>query len=334
MANTAPTPKAVALVLLPALVLMLAFAFFYVGAFHDPTPHHVPLAVVGPPTVAAQLNRLPGDPLDARQASSRADALSQIDDREVYGAYEAATNRLFVASAANRATAVALEAGVRSRRRCAGPAGRPRHRRQAAAAQGSERHRGVLRGDRLGVRWLHRRDAHRADREPAQHAAGGARQRGSERSRGLRIVAGILSVVMLRACFDTFSGHVVAMCAIAALTVFASGAATAGIQAAAGPAGTGLVILVFVILGNSASGGPFARPLLPGLWRTIGGVLPPGASVDLARSALFFDGARIVGPILVLVGWAALGTLLALALGGRIMDPVDVEAEAAAGAAV
>ena len=95
-----------------------------------------------------------------------------------------------------------------------------------------------------------------------------------------------------------------------------------------------LVILVFVILGNSASGGPFARPLLPGLWRTIGGVLPPGASVDLSRSALFFGGARIAGPVLVLVGWAALGTLLALALGGRIMDPVDAEAAAAAGAAV
>src|SRR5215475_4569230 len=75
MANVAPTPKAVALVLLPATVLMLAFAFFYVGAFHDPTPHHVPLAVVGPPAVAAQLNRLPGEPLDARQVSSRSDAL-------------------------------------------------------------------------------------------------------------------------------------------------------------------------------------------------------------------------------------------------------------------
>jgi hypothetical protein len=124
------------------------------------------------------------------------------------------------------------------------------------------------------------------------------------------------------------------MCAIAALTVVASGAATAGIQAAAGPAGTGLVILVFVILGNSASGGPFARPLLPGLWRTIGGVLPPGASVDLARSALFFDGADIARPILVLAGWIALGAILALALGGRIMDPVDTEAAAAAGASV
>ena len=118
---------------------------------------------------------------------------------------------------------------------------------------------------------------------------------------GFSIVAGILSVVLLRASFDVFAGHVVALSAIAALTIFASGAATAGIQAAIGPAGTGLVIIVFVIVGNAAAGGPFARPLLPGFWRTIGGVLPPGASVDLARSALFFDGARIAGPILVLV---------------------------------
>jgi hypothetical protein len=131
-----------------------------------------------------------------------------------------------------------------------------------------------------------------------------------------------------------FAGHVVALCAIAALTIFASGAATAGIQAAAGPAGTGLVILVFVILGNPASGGPFARPLLPGLWRTIGGVLPPGAAVDLSRSALFFDGARVAGPILVLAGWAAFGTALVIALGGRVVNMVEAEMEAAAGAAV
>ena len=151
---------------------------------------------------------------------------------------------------------------------------------------------------------------------------------------GFGIVAGILSVVMLRACFHVFSSHVVVLCAIAALTIFASAAATAGIQAAAGPAGTGLVILVFVILGNAASGGPFARPLLPGLWRAIGGVLPPGASVDLARSALFFDGSRIAGPILVLVGWAVFGTALVVALGGRVVNMVEAETEAAAGAAV
>jgi hypothetical protein len=95
-----------------------------------------------------------------------------------------------------------------------------------------------------------------------------------------------------------------------------------------------LVILLFVILGNPASGGPFARPLLPGLWRAIGGLLPPGASVDLARAALFFDGARIAGPILVLAGWAVLGAALTVALGGRVMSMVEAETEAAAGAAV
>ena len=333
MATTAPTPKAVTLVLVPALVLMLAFAFSYVGAFHEPLPHRVPLAVVGPPAVAAQLNRLPGDPLDARQASSRRDALSQIDDRNVYGAYDAGTNRLFVASAANRATAIALEETFN----------------RAAAAQSRPAPlvsdvKPLPLKDPNGTAAFYAMIAWMFGGYIASTLIGligsprsGSRQRAGARIgvlAGFAVVAGILSVVMLRACFGAFSGHVVAMCGIAALTIFASGAATAGIQAAAGPAGTGLVILVFVILGNSASGGPFARPLLPGLWRTIGGVLPPGASVDLARSALFFDGARIAGPILVLVGWATLGALLSLALGGRVMDPVDVEARAAAGAAV
>jgi hypothetical protein len=333
MAGAAPSPKVVSLVLLPALVLMLAFAFSYVGAFHDPTPHNVPLAVVGPPSVAAQLAALPGDPLDPRATASRQAALSQINDRKVYGAYEAATNRLFVASAANRATAIALEETFD---RIAAAQGRPAVRVTDVKPLPPKDSNGTAAFYAM-IAWMF--GGYIAS--TLIGLVGSPRSRSRQRAAarigalaGFAVIGGILSVVMLRAGFGVFSGHVVAMCAIAALTIFASGAATAGIQAAAGPAGTGLVILVFVILGNSASGGPFARPLLPGLWRTIGGLLPPGASVDLARSALFFDGARIVGPILVLVGWAAFGTVLALALGGRIMDPADVEARAAAGAAV
>jgi ABC-2 family transporter protein len=333
IANAAPTPKAVALALVPALVLTVAFAFSYVGAFHDPTPHQVPVAVVGPPEVAGQLDGLPGDPLDTRQASSRDDALSQIDDRDVYAAYDATTNQLFVASAANRATAVALETVFD----------------RVAAAQGSPAPKVT------DVKPLPPKDPNGTALFYAVIAwvFGGyiastligligsprsrSRQRAAARLGALAahsVIAGILSVVILRICFDVFSGHVVALSAIAILTIFASGAASAGIQAAIGEAGTALVILGFVILGNAASGGPFARPLLPGFWSTIGGLLPPGAGVDLSRSALFFDGERIVGPIFVLVGWAGLGAALALALGGRITDPVEVEARAAAGAAV
>jgi hypothetical protein len=329
----APGPKAVALVLLPALVLMLAFALSYVGAFHDPKPHNVPLAVVGPPSLATQLDQLPGDPLDARESPSRPDALSQIDDRKVYGAYEAATNRLYVASAANRATAVALE---RTFDRLAAVQRRPAVRvtdvkplplkdpngTAAFYAVIAWVFGGYIAATLIGLIGAPRSSSHR--RAAARIGA----------LAGFGLVAGILSVILLRAFFGVFAGHVVALCAIAALTIFASGAATAGIQAAAGAAGTGLVILLFVILGNAASGGPFARPLLPGLWRTIGGVLPPGASVDLARASLFFDGARIAGPILVLVGWAAFGTALLIALGGRVVSMVEAETEAAAGAAV
>jgi hypothetical protein len=283
--------------------------------------------------VVDQLNRAPGEPLDARQASSRSDAISQIDDREVYGAYEAATNRLFVASAANRATAVALEATFnRIAAAQRGPAVQVTDVKPLPPKDpnGTAAFYAVIAwvfGGYIGATLIGLIGSPRSSSRRRAAARLGA-------FAGFGIVAGILSVVTLRVSFGVFSGHVIAMSAIGALTIFASGAATAGIQAAAGPAGTGLIILVFVILGNSASGGPFARPLLPGLWRTIGGVLPPGASVDLARSALFFDGERIIGPMLVLVAWAALGTLLALALGGRIMDPADTEAAAAAGAAV
>ena len=333
IAGAAPTPKAVALVLLPALVLMLAFAFSYVGAFHEPTPHDVPLAVVGPASVVAQLDALPGHPLDPRATASRQAAISQIDDREVYGAYEAATNRLFVASAANRATAIALE---RTFDRVAAAQGRPAVRVTDVKPlppkdpNGTAAFYAVIAwvfGGYIGATLIGVIGTPRS----RSHARGAARIGALA---GFGLVAGVLSVLLLRASFDVFTGHVVALCAIAALTIFASGAATAGIQAAAGPAGTGLVILVFVILGNAASGGPFARPLLPGLWRTIGGVLPPGASVDLARAALFFDGARIAGAILVLVGWAALGAALVIALGGRVVSMVEAETEAAAGAAV
>jgi len=333
VAGAAPTPKAVALVLLPALVLMLAFAFSYVGAFHDPTPHNLRVAVVGPASVAAQLNQLPGEPLDARASPSRSDALSQIDDRKVYGAFEAATNRLFVASAANGAAAIALE---RTFDRVAAAQNRPAVRvtdvkplppkdangTAAFYAMIAWIFGGYIASTLIGLI---------GDARSHSHARGSARIGALA---GFAVVAGILSVLLLRVCFGVFAGHVVALSAIAALAIFSSAAATAGIQAVAGPAGTGLVILLFVILGNPASGGPFARPLLPGLWRTIGGVLPPGATVDLARSALFFDGARIAGPILVLVVWAVIGTAPVIALRGRVVDMAEAEAEAAAGAAV
>src|SRR5512132_3613871 len=210
MANMAPTPKTVAIVLFPALVLMLAFAFSYVGAFHDPTPHNVPVAVVGPPAATSQLDALPGDPLDARQASSRADALSQIDDREVYGAYDATTNRLFVASAANRATAIALETTFD---RVAAAQGRPAVRVTDVKPlppkdpNGTAAFYAVIAwvfGGYIGATLIGLVGSPRS-----RSRARGAARIGA--LAGFAVVAGILSVLILRATFDVFTGHVLAL---------------------------------------------------------------------------------------------------------------------------
>ena len=327
-------PPAAAILAVPLVVLLVLTLFAWPSSRLE--PRDLPVAVAGAPAAADAIElRLAGQEgaFDVHRYATEREARRAIDDREVYGAYDVAANRLYVASAANRATAIALEQTMN----------------RAAAAQG-----------RAAVRVTDVKPL--SPKDPNGTAIfygviawvfGGyiaatlvgvigtprsrSRTRGAARSGALAafgLVAGILAVLMLRVCFGIFDGHVVALCAIAALTIFASGAATAGIQALAGPAGTALVILLFVILGNAASGGPFARPLLPGLWRTIGGVLPPGAAVDLGCSALFFDGARIAGPILVLAGWAVFGTVMLVALGGRVMSVVEAETEAAAGAAV
>jgi hypothetical protein len=236
IAGAAPTPMAVAVVLLPAFVLMLAFALSYIGAFHEPTPHNVPMAVRRAAVGRDAARPAPGDPLDTRAAPSRADALAQIDDREVYGAYDVAANRLYVASAANRATAIALE---QTMNRAAAAQGRPAVRVTDVKPlpPRTEWNGRVLRGDRMGVRRVHRVDADRSDRHPRSRSRARAAARiGALAAFG--VVSGILSVIALRACFGVFAGHIVALCAIAALTIFASAAATAGIQAAAGPAGS------------------------------------------------------------------------------------------------
>ncbi len=316
---------------------MLAFATSYVGAFHKPTPHRVPVALVAPKRVATQsagrLNRLPGGPLQVRLATSVKAAIALIDGRQVYGAYDATTDTLYVADAANPATATALtlifDDTLAAERE---PAARVVDLKPLAASDPNGTVpfytviawvfggylAAVLIGLAVGNRSSSRRRA--ADRITALGA--------------FAVAGSLLQILVLRSAFGVLHGHLPALWACGTLIVLSSGLATAGLQALAGMGGTGLVILWFVIIGNASSGGPFARPLLPGFWRTVGGLLPPGAGVDLLRGVLFFGGSRILGPIIVLLGWLLAGGALAIWHGGRIVDPQEAEIEIAAAAAI
>lgn len=62
--------------------------------------------------------------------------------------------------------------------------------------------------------------------------------------------------------------------------------------------------LFFVVLGNSASGGAVAPPLLPRPFAIVSEWLPSGATVEALRNAIYFGHYQHVQPIAVSAGWA------------------------------
>jgi hypothetical protein len=74
--------------------------------------------------------------------------------------------------------------------------------------------------------------------------------------------------------------------------------------------------LLFVVLGNTSSGGAVAWPLLPPFFAFIGRWLPPGATVSALRNAVYFRHDQHAEPLVVLAGWSIAG-IAALLLASR-----------------
>jgi hypothetical protein len=80
------------------------------------------------------------------------------------------------------------------------------------------------------------------------------------------------------------------------------------------------VWLLFVVLGNTSSGGAVAPPLLPPPYEFIGRWLSPGATVNALRDTVYFPQTQQIEPVLVLVAWATaglVGLFAAVRLTGR-----------------
>ena len=78
---------------------------------------------------------------------------------------------------------------------------------------------------------------------------------------------------------------------------------------------------LFVILGSASSGGAVAPPLLPRFYELIGRFLPPGATVETLRSAVYFPDAQHWEPIVTMTIWlvgALTGLLVSSRLRGRV----------------
>jgi hypothetical protein len=101
--------------LITPLLMCLGMGLAYMGAFVTPEPHHLPVAVVGTTpramVFAQTVKDTAGDKLDVRTVATRADAVALLKSRDVTGAYvpSAEAPELLVASAASDMGATAVE---------------------------------------------------------------------------------------------------------------------------------------------------------------------------------------------------------------------------------
>lgn len=304
------------IVVLLALVTGL-LGWLLLGVFHASDPHDVPVALIGEgPPVAGIVGALSKDEVfDVKRVQSGRAARELIADREVYGAYapRAGAGRLLVAGAASpavadllRTTARALDARrdvrtVPTDIRPLPPEDRaglsPLWLTFVAALAG------VLAG------WLLERLAPSVRRGPklALVRAGVLLV--------FAIVAGAL-LALVASLLDVYPDYSLEVAGVLALATLGAAAVSAFLTGALGAVVGGVAgVTVFPVLGALVtSGGLNAPELLPKLWTQIGSVLPGQPSIELIRSFVYFDGAAVTVPLVVLGAYAAGGILLMLAL--------------------
>ncbi|MFE4261326.1 DUF3533 domain-containing protein [Streptomyces sp. NPDC056883] len=309
-----------ALLVLGVLALQLAFITSYVGAFHHPKPSEIPIAVAAPAApiaeqTAKQLSALPGKPLDPRAVQDEATALRQIHNRDVDGALivdpAGTTDKLLVASGGGASLSQAVEQIVGAVEKTQGRTVRVVD--VAPTAAGDAR---GLSSFYLVVGWCVGGYLCAAILAISAGARPANVHRAVIRLGALlvySIAAGLLGAVIADPVLGALPGSIWALWGLGTLVVFAVGAITLAFQGLAGVVGIGLAILLVVVLGNPSAGGAYPYPLLPPFWKAIGPWLPPGAGTYAARSIAYFKGNDITGSLLVLSGWAVLGSAVTMA---------------------
>ena len=299
----------------PALVIVVILgiaAALFVGSYTystaNPKPERVPIAVVGtlpPPQsadVEARLAHELGSSVDVRHLSTHAEAAEQLQNQQVFAVVDidttARTIDVDLSSASGATVAQLLE---QSMPRAAAGTGYRVSIRDANPLQPQDPHGltifymmlaaviiGFVGAIQLGV--------HANKLRPWERI-------------GFTALYSLLGGFTICAMIDWIIGAltlpVLEVWLILALTMFTCGMIFTMFSAMFGRWAILPTWAVMVLLGNPSSGGSVAWPLLPRVIATIGGWLPPGASVNALHTAVYFRGHQHIWPFLVLTMWSA-----------------------------
>ncbi|WP_199583144.1 DUF3533 domain-containing protein [Blastococcus sp. TF02-09] len=316
-------PRTLLLVVGVAL-LCLGFVLSYVGAFHDPTPHRIPVAVVAPAQVSGQLvaalDDADGEPVAATAVADEAAARRLLERGEVAGALvvdvagtqdtllvasgggvsmTTAVQRIFTEAEATRQRSLVVDDVVPHQ------PGDPQGTSGFYVVVGA-----VLAGYLLAAVLGMAKGARPATFRRALWRLGATVPYSLAVGLGIALVTGPL--------LGAITGHVGAVFVIATLLVLSAATVTMSFQVLFGVFGIAATILVFVVVGNPSAGGAYRYELLPPFWRAVGPWLPNGAGVDALRSAVYFGGTGTAAALWIVVAWAVAGAALTV-LAARIV---------------
>jgi hypothetical protein len=299
-----------ALLLVGVLALGTAFTAAYVGALHKPTPRDVPLAVVAGDQGAAQVTqgiRQQSKAVQSKTYKTRGDADDALKNRKVYGVLVSGPQGLSldVAGGAANGGVSTVQTAVETAAKQANLPVQVQDRfpltpEDPRGLSAFYMIVGLMVTGYLGSTVL----SIFTGTVPPSVSRVGLRIAGLA---GLAVAAGLAAAALTVGAYGIWPGQFWAVAGTAMLVTFAASVAAAGIQAWLGTLGTGLVLLLFVVLGNPGSGGVFAPELLPGFFRGMHTWVLPGLGTDLARSAVYFGGTGVGGALLGLVVYIVLG---------------------------
>jgi hypothetical protein len=299
-------------------VLLLQFAFIlsYIGAFHSPSPHRIPVTVVAPPQVAGQvvdqLNAVSGQPVDASASEHEIEARQALRAGETSAVYVVSStgtrDTLLVASGGGTAVATAVEqlftvAAQQHGRTVTVQDLVPLDAGDARGLSGFYLVIGWAVGGYLFAAMLGVAKGSRPATLPRAVWRLGA-------TVPYALASGLGGAAIAEPVLHALNGHFWSVAGIGVLVTLSAATVTIALQTLFGVIGIGLTVVIFVILGNPSAGGAYQPPLLPPFWRVISGYLPNGAGTDAIRRIVYFDAHGITHAIVVLIIWVIGGAAL------------------------
>jgi hypothetical protein len=298
---TPETRKLLPRVVAVGVALIALFVFFLVTPGREPEPNGLPVAVAGQSAASDSFAaRLASRDFEVMRVAHAAAARKKIEDRDAYGAFvgEPGSQRLLVASAASVPVAQVLQDVGRS--------AQVRSVQDVKPIDGDD-----PRGATLNLFVLALVITSILTALVSIQLTPRVRLGTRLATFGAVGVLGALAAVGILKAEGALPGPFLAEAGVVAFAILAIAISSFGLMrlfvSLMGPTGGMAPWLILLMLGNPASGLASAPEMLPTPWHPLGMFFPSGALGSALHGTAYFGGADVVGPLLVLAGYAAVG---------------------------